>query len=99
MKLLKTVYDLLNPKPIWHGSPETFLAMILELQSMMPNTDTAEVTLRLGKVMVTKYRISLAPYADLRELIEKGVPDRSKLHLMRKEISQLSVHFNLLPGY
>ena len=82
MGLVKLLSRIFRPK--WTGTPEMFLAVVMEM-SLRNNPDysTRELA-QLGEIMQKLVRIDLGPYQDFADLAERGVPDESIVENMKK---------------
>lgn len=88
MGLVKLLSRIIRPK--WNGTPEMFLAVVMELSSRNnPGYSTREL-LQLGEVMQKLVRIDLSPYQDFADLVERGVPDESIVESLKK--NEMEVH-------
>ncbi|MGZ3943340.1 MAG: hypothetical protein ACXVJB_00285 [Mucilaginibacter sp.] len=79
---------LLRPK--WMGTPEMFLAVVMEM-SLRNNPDySTRELLQLGEVMQKMVRINLKPYKNFADLLERGIPDESIVENLKK--NEMEVH-------
>lgn len=77
MGLLNFFAKLLGLGRRFNGTPEQFLAMAQYIAAKNnPNYSKAEL-LQWGETFQKVMNVKLAPYADFRELMEKGTPDTS----------------------
>lgn len=85
----KLLARLLRPK--WMGTPEMFLAVVMEM-SLRNNPDySTRELVQLGEIMQKLVRIDLKPYKNFADLVERGVPDESIVENLKrheKEVHQ-----------
>jgi len=88
MGLMKLLARLFRPK--WTGTPEMFLAVVMEM-SLRNNPDySTRELLQLGEIMQKLVRIDLSPYQDFADLAERGIPDESIVENLKK--NEMEVH-------
>jgi hypothetical protein len=83
MGLLKRLF---SRKPGWNGTPEMYLAMIMEMQAMNNNAFSEQEILQLEAIMQKVININLSPYQDFTDLLARGTPDFSQVKLMREQM-------------
>jgi hypothetical protein len=76
-------------KPKYKGTPETFLAMMLEMEreGKAEGSDSASAA-QLAEVFIKVMKINLHPYKDFADLEKNGVPDFSIMEKMRPKIEE-----------
>ena len=79
---------LFSRKPRWNGTPETFLAMVMEMQAMNNPEYSGQEVLQLGEIMQKVVFVDLAPYKSFSELLERATPDFSEVKLMREKMQE-----------
>lgn len=77
-----------SKKPRWNGSPEMYLAMIMELQSMNNNIFSIQEVVQLGEIMQNVINIKLSPYQDFSDLLARGTPDFTQIKLIREQLKE-----------
>lgn len=83
MGLLSFFLKLFRFKPGWNGTPEMFLAIVMEMQARNNKDFSAREVLQWGKVMQKVIKVNLAPYKDFADLMENGRPDFSMVEKLR----------------
>lgn len=83
---LKRIFSF---KPKFKGTPETFLAMMLEMekQGKAEGPDSASAA-QLGEVFIKVMKVNLHPYKDFADLEENGIPDFSIMDKIRPKIEE-----------
>jgi L-rhamnose mutarotase len=61
-------------KPGWNGTPEMFLAMVMEMQSRNNKEYSAREVMQWGDVMQKVIKVNLSPYQDFPDLMKNGTP-------------------------
>jgi len=75
-------------KPRWNGTPETYLAMIMELQTMNNDAYAVAEVVQLGEIMQKVINVELSPYQDFSDLLARGTPDFTLVKLMREQLKE-----------
>ncbi|SDF26840.1 hypothetical protein SAMN05216464_11569 [Mucilaginibacter pineti] len=75
-------------KPRWNGTPETYLAMIMELQTMNNDVYSVGEVLQLGEIMQKVINVELSPYQDFSDLLARAVPDFTQVKSMREQLEK-----------
>lgn len=75
MGLLNFLWKLFRIKPRFNGTPEMFLAMVMEFQSRNNTVFVVHEVLQWGEVMQKMMKVDLSPYTSFAELLQNGVPD------------------------
>lgn len=78
MGLLSYLLRKLMGRPIWNGTPEMFLAMVLYMQKKNNPVYVKREVLQLGEIMMKVIKVKLLPFSNFAELLEKGTPDYSE---------------------
>ena len=79
---------LFTRKPRWNGTPETFLAMIIEMQAMNSPAYSGQQVLHLAEIMQKVVFVDLTPYKSISDLMARATPDFSEVKLMRKKMQE-----------
>jgi hypothetical protein len=67
---------LFKIKPKFNHTPETFLAMMIEMQNIGRQGDPeSSSAYQLARVFIKIMKVDLRPYKDLDDLFENGKPD------------------------
>lgn len=76
-------------KPKFNGTPETFLAMMLEMEregkAEGPESSSAA---QLAEVFMKVMKVNLHPYKNFADLEENGVPDFSIVDKIRPKVEE-----------
>lgn len=75
--------NLFNTRPRFTGTPEAFLAMVVEMQRLNSNTYSEKEVQQFGDVMMKVYKVNLSPYRDFADLLKNGKPDEYVLKKVR----------------
>jgi hypothetical protein len=90
MGLLSFLIKLFKFKPGWNGTPEMFLAMVMEMQSRNNKEFSVREVLQWGEVMQKVIKVNLAPYKDFADLIEHGQPDFTMVEKLSGKMDELN---------
>ncbi|MDB5285830.1 MAG: hypothetical protein JWR05_779 [Mucilaginibacter sp.] len=90
MGLLSFFLKLFRFKPGWNGTPEMFLAMVMEMQARNNKDFSAREVLQWEEVMQKVIKVNLAPYKDFADLMENGRPDFSMVEKLRGKMDELN---------
>jgi hypothetical protein len=90
MGLLSFFLKLFKFKPGWNGTPEMFLAMVMEMQSRNNKEFSEQEVLQWGEVMQKVIKINLAPYHDFADLLKNGKPDFTMVEKMREKLDKIN---------
>lgn len=82
-------------KPGWNGTPEMYLAFIMEMQAKNNKDFVVEEVLQWGEVMQKVIKVNLAPYQNFAELLQKGKPDFTMVEKMRGKVSEINQRIEL----
>lgn len=86
---------LIHLKPRWERSPESFLAMIIQLSNFDKEPASQSRIYQIGEALIAQYKIDLAPYKDLENLIKDGKPDHSHLAGKHKDLKLIYERLSL----
>lgn len=92
MGIFKRIF---SGKPRFHGTPEMYLAMIMEMQAMNNNAYSLREVLQLGEIMQKVIRVDLTPYADFTDLLARGTPDFSQIKPLREQMQAHNARVDL----
>lgn len=87
---LLSILKRLIPKPRWNGTPEMFLAMVMEMQAQNNKEYSVHEVLQWGEVMQKMIRVKLDPYKDFADLLVRGVPDFSMVEKLRGKLDDVN---------
>ena len=90
MGVLSFFLKLFKFKPGWNGTPEMFLAMVMEMQSRNNKEFSVREVLQWGEVMQKVIKVNLAPYKNFADLMEHGQPDFSMVEKLRGKMDELN---------
>jgi hypothetical protein len=82
MGLKKLLGRLLRPK--WNGTPEMFLAVVMEMQLRNDGEYNERALLQWGEMLQKIMRVKLHPYQDFADLAERGAPDHSIVEKLKQ---------------
>jgi hypothetical protein len=88
MGLLNLLKRLI-PKPRFNGTPEMFLALVMEMQVQNNKKYSRQEVLQWGEVMQKMIRVKLDPYQDFADLMDKGVPDFTMVEKMKRKLKKV----------
>jgi hypothetical protein len=86
---LLTILNRLIPKPRFNGTPEMFLALVMEMQAQNNKEYSKQEIFQWGEVMQKMIRVKLDPYEDFADLMVRGVPDFSMMEKMRGKLDEV----------
>jgi hypothetical protein len=90
MGLLSFLIKLFKFKPGWNGTPEMFLAMVMEMQSRNNKVFSVREVLQWGEVMQKVIKVNLAPFNDFTDLVKHGRPDFTMVEKLRGKMDELN---------
>lgn len=90
MGVLSFFSKLFKFKPVWNGTPEMFLAMVMEMQSRNNKDFSKQEVLQWGEVMQKVIKIDLAPYNNFADLMENGQPDFTMVKKLKMKMDELN---------
>lgn len=80
---------LFKGKRKFSGTPEMFLAMVMEFQSQNNKVYVAQEVLQWGEVLQQVITVNLSPYKDFADLMEKAKPDFTMVEKMRGKLNEV----------
>lgn len=89
MGLVNFLLKIFRFKPGWNGTPEMFLAMVMEMQSRNNPVFVVHEVLQWGEVMQKVIKVNLAPYKDFPDLMQNGKPDFTLVEKMSGKLNEL----------
>lgn len=90
MGLFSFFQKLFKFKPGWNGTPEMFLAMVMEMQSQNNKEFSVREVLQWGEVMQKVIKVNLAPYKDFADLVQNGDPDFTMVEKMKGKMGEIN---------
>jgi hypothetical protein len=90
MGVVQFLRKLFKFKPRFNGTPEMFLAMVMEMQLTNNKEFSLRELLQWGEVMQQVIKVDLAPYKDFPDLVQNGKPDLSAVEKLRVKIAELN---------
>ena len=86
LEFLKRIFSF---QPKFKGTPESFLAMMLEMEKegKAEGPESASAA-QLAEVFMKVMKVNLHPYKDFADLEENGVPDSSIMDKIRPKIEE-----------
>jgi hypothetical protein len=94
-QVIKLLVSLVKRKPGFRGTPEAFLAIIIEMQSRNSKVYSEKEVLQFGDVMMKVFKVNLSPYRDFADLLKNGNPDEALLMKIREETEQTNKRIEL----
>ncbi len=89
MGLVNFLLKLFRIKPGFNGTPEMFLAMVMEFQSRNNKEFVVQEVLQWGEVMQKMMKVDLTPYTSFADLVQNGVPDCTMIEKVRGKIDEI----------
>jgi hypothetical protein len=89
MGLLHFLLKLFRIKPGFNGTPEMFLAMVIEFQLRNSKEFVMHEVLQWGEVMQKIMKVDLAPYGSFADLLQNGVPDYTMVEKVRSKFDEI----------
>lgn len=89
MGLFNFVTKLFRLKPGFNGTPEMFLAMVMEMQSQNNKEFKVHEVLQWGEVMQKVIKVNLSPYKNFPDLLQNGKPDFTLVEKMRGKLTEV----------
>jgi hypothetical protein len=90
MGILSVFARLFKIKPGFNGTPEMFLAMVMEMQSQNNKEFIVQEVLQWGEVMQRVIKVNLSPYKDFPDLLQNGKPDFTMVVKMRDKLNEVN---------
>lgn len=89
MGLINFITKLFKFKPGFKGTPEMFLAMVMEMQSQNNKEYKIHEVLQWGEVMQKVIKVDLSPYKSFPDLLQNGKPDFTLVEKMRGKLAEV----------
>ncbi|MGJ1265347.1 hypothetical protein [Sphingobacterium spiritivorum] len=89
MRLLSFFSKLFGSKRTWSGTPEMFLAMVMFMQKKNNPEYAKHEVLQWGEVLQKVIKVSLSPYKDFSDLLERGTPDFSVVEKLEEKVTEI----------
>lgn len=89
MGLVNFLLKLFRIKPGFNGTPEMFLAMVMEFQSRNNKEFVVHEVLQWGEVMQKMLKVNLSPYTSFADLLRNGVPDYTMVEKVRDKFDEI----------
>jgi hypothetical protein len=90
MGILDFLLKAFKLKPGFNGTPEMFLAMVMEMQARNNKVYSLSEVLQWGDVMQKVIKVNLSPYRDFPDLLQNGKPDFSVVEKMRVKLDAVN---------
>jgi hypothetical protein len=90
-----SIKKLFSKRRSWNGTPEMFLAFVMEIQAMNIEDYSEPETIQLGQVMQKLIKLNLSPYENFGDLLKRGKPDFSIIEEMRKKMAETGHYIDL----
>jgi hypothetical protein len=89
MGVLNFILKLFKVKPGFNGTPEMFLAMVMDFQSRNNKEFVVHEVLQWGNIMQKMMKVDLSPYTSFADLMQKGVPDYTMVEKVREKFDEI----------
>ena len=89
MGVLSFFLKLFKFKPRFKGTPEMFLAMVMEFQLRNNKEFVVHEVLQWGEVMQKMMKVDLTPYMSFPDLMQNGVPDYTMVEKVRGKFDEI----------
>ena len=89
MSFLSFILRAFKLKPSWNGTPEMFLALVLDMQHRNNPVYSLTEVLQWGEVMQKVVSVKLAPFKNFPDLLQNGTPDYTLVKKMGDRIDEL----------
>lgn len=95
MGLPTFLLKLFRIKPGFNGTPEMFLAMVMDFQSRNNKEFMVHEVLQWGEVMQKVLKVDLRPYKDFPDLLQNGVPDYTMVERVGRKFDEIQGRMEL----
>jgi len=82
MGLVNLLSRIFRPK--WNGTPEMFLAVVMEMQLRNDGEYNERALPQWGEMLQKVMRVKLHPYSDFADLADRGTPDFSIVEKLKE---------------
>lgn len=89
MSFLSFIMRAFRLRPSWNGTPEMFLALVLDMQHRNNPVYSINEVLQWGEVMQKVISVKLAPFKNFSDLLQNGIPDYTLVKKMGTKIDEL----------
>jgi hypothetical protein len=89
MNFLSFIMRVFKLKPSWNGTPEMFLAFVLDMQRRNNPVYSLNEVLQWGEVMQKVISVKLAPFKNFPDLLKNGTPDYTLVEKMGTKLDEL----------
>lgn len=90
MGFLSLIMRAFKLKPSWNGTPEMFLALVLDMQHRNNPIYSLSEVLQWGEVMQKVVSVKLAPFKNFPDLLQNGTPDYTLVKKMGTRLNELN---------
>jgi len=90
MGFLSFIMRAFKLKPSWNGTPEMFLALVLDMQHRNNPVYSLNEVLQWGEVMQKVVSVKLAPFKNFPDLLQNGTPDYTLVKKMGTKLDELN---------
>jgi len=90
MGFLSFIMRAFKLKPSWNGTPEMFLALVLDMQHRNNPVYSLTEVLQWGEVMQKVVSVKLAPFKNFPDLLQNGTPDYTLVKNMGTKLNELN---------
>jgi hypothetical protein len=90
MSFLSFIMRAFKLKPSWNGTPEMFLALVLDMQHRNNPVYSLSEVLQWGEVMQKVINVKLAPFKNFPDLLQNGTPDYTLVKKMGNKLDELN---------
>ncbi len=89
MGLVNFFLKLFRITPGFNGTPEMFLAMVMEFQLRNSQKFVVHEVLQWGEVMQNMMKVDLSPYKSFADLLQNGTPDFSMVKKVSDKFDEI----------
>ncbi|QHS55231.1 hypothetical protein GWR56_06635 [Mucilaginibacter sp. 14171R-50] len=89
MGFLSLILRVFKIKPTWKGTPEMFLAMVLDMQRRNNPVYSLSEVLQWGEVLQKVIKVQFKPFRDFPDLLQRGMPDYSLVEKVGGRLEEL----------
>lgn len=89
MSFLSFIMRAFKLRPSWNGTPEMFLALVLDMQHRNNPVYSLTEVLQWGEVMQKIINVKLAPFKNFPDLVQNGTPDYTLVKKMGNKLDEL----------
>ncbi|WP_431199626.1 hypothetical protein ACQ86K_01160 [Mucilaginibacter sp. P19] len=89
MSFLSFIMRAFKLKPSWNGTPEMFLALVLDMQHRNNPVYSLNEVLQWGEVMQKVISVKLDPFKSFPDLLQNGIPDYALVKKMGTKLDRI----------